>query len=52
MAQLWRACHLDGFVRGAGEEQVSGGVDAEAPHRALVAHEGSFTLEDLLGVVG
>lgn len=44
--------HLDGLVRGATEEQVPHGVDAETPDRTLVAHEGSFALEDLLRVIG
>lgn len=44
--------HLDGLIRGATEEQVPHGVDTETPDGALVAHEGSFALEDLLWVIG
>lgn len=43
--------YLDGFVGGSGEEQVSGGVDAQAPHGALVADKRALALEDLLRVV-
>lgn len=44
--------HLDGLVRGATEEQVPHGVDTQTPDGALVAHKGSFALEDLLWVIG
>lgn len=43
--------YLDGLIGGSGEEQVPGGVDAQAPHGTLVAHERPLALEDLLGVV-
>lgn len=44
--------HLDRLVRRATEEQVTHGIDTEAPDRALVAHKGPFALEDLLRVIG
>lgn len=43
--------YLDGLIGGSGEEQVPGGVDAQAPHGTLVADKCPLALEDLLGVV-
>lgn len=43
--------YLDGLIRGSREEQVPGGVDAQAPNGTLVADKGPLALEDLLGVV-
>lgn len=44
--------HLDRLVRRATEEQVTHGIDTEAPDRALVSHKGPFALEDLLRIIG
>lgn len=43
--------YLDSLIWGARKEQVSSGVDTQAPHRTLVADKRPLTLEDLLGVV-
>lgn len=44
--------HLLALVGGTGVPQVTRGADVETPDRALLAHAGSFALEDLLRVIG